>query len=257
MFENKNYELWNGDCLELIKDIPNESIDIIITSPPYNVNLGNNKYNKKSYNSYNDNLQHGDYIKWLCNIFELCYKKLKNSGRVCINIGNGKNGQITTTTDLIIGMKNIGYKVLAQIIWNKNNTSNRCAWGSYMSPSCPSFPTPFEYILIFYKGDKKLKTKGITDITKEEFITYANSLWTFTGEKKSAYNHPAPFPVELPTRCIKMLTYKKSIVLDPFMGSGSTGIACLNTNRKFIGIEIDKNYFNIAKNRIENEIKNN
>lgn len=144
---------------------------------------------------------------------------------------------------------------MTTIVWNKNNTSNRCAWGSYLSPSCPSFPRPFEYILVFSKSHKLLR-KGEPTITKDEWREYSNGLWTFApqnGQKR--IGHPAMFPVELPTRLIKMLTYKSDVVLDPFMGAGTTGIACVNTARRFIGIEIDEKYFNIAKKRVD-EVQN-
>ena len=239
-----------GDCLIRMKEIPQESIDIVITSPPYNVDLGNNKYNKCGYNSYRDNLPHSEYICWLLSVFEQVYKLLKPSGRVCINISNGKNGSITTVSDLIQGMKNIGYSVYSQILWDKGNTSNRCAFGTYLSPVCPSFPTQFEYILIFYKGSKKLLMTGDTDITKEEFIGFTNSLWRFPNVSKKI--HPAPFPVELPYRLLKLLSFVGATVLDPFMGSGTTGVACVDTKRNFIGIEIDKKYFMTAKDRIRN-----
>ena len=137
------------------------------------------------------------------------------------------------------------------IIWDKKQTSNRAAFGSFMSPSCPSYPTPFEYILIFSKNAYKLQHKGKTDLTKEEFVKYAYAIWEFAPEiNAKKIKHPAPFPIELPTRLIKMNTYPTDIVFDPFMGSGTTGVACKNLNRHFIGIELDEKYFNIAKDRI-------
>lgn len=124
--------------------------------------------------------------------------------------------------------------------------------GSYCSPSSPSFPSPFEYILIFCKDSTKLLNKGETDLTKEEFIKYAYGIWEFPPETKmKLYGHPAMFPEELPYRLIKMLSYKGATVLDLFMGAGTTGVVCKKLNRSFIGIELDKNYFNIAKERIE------
>ena len=246
--------LYCGDCIEELNRIEDNSINLVVTSPPYNVNLGNNKYNKDKYNSYDDNKEHKEYIEWLCSIFSLIHTKLVDGGRVCINIGDGKNGQVTTISDVIQFMKNdIGYIPIANIIWDKMNTSNRCAWGTYMSPKCPSYPMSFEHILIFAKNNKSLLTIGDTDITREEFISYASSMWRFPTEKKSTLGHPAPFPIELPYRCIKMNTYVGDVVLDPFMGSGTTGVACVQTNRDFVGIEIDRTYFDMASKRIESE----
>lgn len=243
-------KLINGDCLEVVKNIKN--INLVITSPPYNVDLGNNKYNKNHYSLYNDNKEHSEYILWLRDIFFNVHKVLNTGGRVCINIGDGKNGAVPTTSDVISFMcKDIGFLPMAHIIWNKKHTSARTAWGSWMSPSCPSFPTPFEHILVFAKNSRALKRKGETDLTKEEFVEFATSLWEFAPEKNAKIiGHPAPFPIELPYRLIKMLSYVGDVVLDPFMGSGTTGVACKNLNRKFIGIELDKKYFEIAKERI-------
>ena len=250
------FDVYNDDCMNILQlhnIIEDNSINCVITSPPYNVDLGNNKYNKNSYNEYNDNKEHKEYIAWLKDIFSIIYEKLVKGGRVCINIGNGKNGTIPVVSDVIQFMLDIGFGISAQIIWNKNQTSARTAWGSWLSPSCPSYPCPFEYILIFYKETKSLQnTEGVSDLTKGEFVTYANSLWTFAPEKdQKQIGHPAVFPKELPYRLIKMNTYINDIVLDPFMGSGTTGCVCKELNRSFIGIEIDKEYYNIALNRFK------
>lgn len=239
-----------GDCLEAIKTLNNNSIDCVITSPPYNVDLGNNKHKKDGYNTYKDNKAHTEYLSWLSDIFLGLKDKVVDGGRICINIGDGKNGSIPTHSDIIQFMTE-EYDFITTIIWNKSQIGSRTAWGSWLSPSCPSYPTPFEYILIFGKG-KTLQHKGETDLTKEEFISYANALWTFPPETKmKAIGHPAMFPIELPKRLIKMNTYIGDTVFDPFMGSGTTGVACKLLNRNFIGTELDEEYFKIAKDRIK------
>ncbi len=120
------------------------------------------------------------------------------------------------------------------------------------SPSCPSFPRSFEYICIFYKDTQKLSTKGQSDLTKEEFIEWSNGLWKFPGETSKIINHPAPFPIQLPYRLIKMLSWKDAKILDPFAGSGTTGVACKQLNRDFIGFEISSAYCDMANERILN-----
>lgn len=243
--------LYNDDCLQAIKAINNNTIDLVVTSPPYNVDLGNNKFKKEGYSLYKDNKEHQEYIQWLKKLFEMVYSKLKSGGRVAINIGDGKNGRVPTHSDIINFMCDIGYIPYSTIIWNKQQTANRAAWGSYCSPSSPSFPSPFEYILIFCKDSTKLLTKGETDLTKQEFIKYAYGIWEFPPETKmKLYGHPAMFPEELPYRLIKMLSYKETTILDPFMGTGTTGVVARNLGRNFIGIEIDKKYFEIAKRRL-------
>lgn len=257
MYKINKVELYNGDCLNIMKNLKSESIDLVVTSPPYNVDLGNNKYKKVGYSLYKDNKEHEEYILWLKNVFNECYRLLKSGGRICINIGDGKNGKVATHSDIIHFMtQELGYLLITQIIWNKNQVGNRCSWGSFQSPSNPSFPTPFEHILVFSKDQYALKNKGESDLSKEEFIDWSLSLWNFAPEtKQKQIGHPAMFPIELPTRCMKMFSYKNSTVLDPFMGAGTTGVACVQNNRNFIGIEIDKNYFDIAKERIGEENK--
>ena len=243
-----------GDCLEVMDRLIEEGVkvDAIITSPPYNVDLGNNKYNKTPYSLYKDNKEHWEYIAWLKDIFDKAKGVLVDGGRVAINIGDGKNGAIPTHSDIIQFMRDLGYIQMATIIWNKNQASPRTAWGSWLSPSSPSFPTPHEYILIFAKESKKLITKGETDLTEDEFKSWAYGIWKIKPETNmKKVGHPAVYPIELPTRLIKMLSWKDATILDPFMGSGTTGVACINTNREFIGIELDTGYFNIAKQRIE------
>lgn len=240
--------LIQGDCLEKMKET--NGVNLIVTSPPYNVDLGNNKYKKDGYSAYDDNLPYDEYLSFIRNVFALCYNVLAKDGRMAINVGDGKNGSITTHSDFIQIAKEIGFIPITTIIWNKNNTSNRCAWGSYLSAKAPSFPRGFEYILIFGKT-KAREQSGISTITKEEWKEYTNGLWTFAPENKQrAYGHPAMFPVELPKRLIKMLSYEGDLVLDPFMGIGTTGVACVELKRRFIGIELSEDYYNSAKERL-------
>jgi len=249
MFElNKIY---NEDCLVTLSNMPNMFLDLVVTSPPYNVDLGNNKYHKNPYDLYRDNKDHQEYIKWLEHIFNNIYIKLKKGGRVCINIGDGKNGAVPTSSDIIQFMKELNYIPITHIIWHKQTVGNRTSWGSWMSPSCPSFPTPFEHILVFAKDSKKLMEQGKTDLTKEEFIHWSLALWEFPPEnKQNKYGHNAMFPLELPIRCIKMFSWIDSIVYDPFCGAGTACVAAKLLNRIYIGSEISEKYCEIAKQRL-------
>ena len=246
--------LWHGDSYKLVNNLHDDCIDLGVTSPPYNVDLGNNKYNKNKYNSYDDNLPQEEYLANLKQLFADLYPKLKSGARVCINIGAKANGRIATHSDIIQFMNELGYLNVTQISWDKSQVGNRTSWGSFCSPSCPSFPTPFEYILVFAKDTLKLQEKGETDLTKEEFIDWSLALWRFAPETRmKKFGHPAMFPEELPKRLIKMFSWKGAKVLDPFMGLGTTGVVAKRLGRDFIGFELDKEYFEKAKERIENE----
>lgn len=240
--------IYQGDCRDLCKSLPNKSVDLVVTSPPYNVDLGENKYRDEGYNEYNDNKEHSQYISWLYDCFSKIDDCIKDGGRICINIGDGKNGRIPTHVDVVNLMRDLDYLPFTNIIWDKKSTSNRCAWGSWLSPSCPSFPRPFEYILVFAKGNRKLQTDGETDLEKQEFIDWSYGLWEFSGESRS--EHPAPFPEELPKRLIKMLSYTNATVLDPFAGSGTTLVAARNLGRDYIGFEIDSDYCSMTRTRL-------
>lgn len=244
-------KIYNEKCeYTLDNRIEECSLDLTITSPPYNIDLGNNKLNKNPYDLYNDNKDHQNYIKWLRNIFSKIYDKTKLGGRCIINIGDGKNGAVPTHSDIIQFMKELGWIPMSTIIWNKNQVGSRTAWGSFMSPSSPSFPTPFEYILVFAKGNKKLQWKGETDLEKQEFIDWAYGIWNIAPETRmKKIGHPAMFPIELPRRLMKMFSWKNSLVYDPFSGAGTTAIACKENNRKFIGSEISKDYYNLSIER--------
>lgn len=253
-YEDENTVLYLGDCSDIIPNIKNNLINLVITSPPYNVDLGNNKFRKQGYNLYRDNREHSEYIEWLSKIFTSLYGKLAFGARIAVNIGDGKNGKVPTHSDIIQSLKGT-YLPISVIIWNKSQTTNRTAWGSFMSPSSPSYPTPFEYILLFAKGSYKLGWSGRSDLTREEFIKWAYALWSFAPERNmKKFGHPAMFPEELPKRVIKMNSYIGDVVLDPFVGAGTSAVVAKRLGRKFIGIDIDPDYLEITVRRLK-EVK--
>lgn len=239
-------KLYNLKAEDLLETIPDNFLNLTITSPPYNVKLGSKEsHNGRKYDSYSDDMSYEDYIEWLRKIFHSIYIKTVDNGRVVINIGDGKNGAIPTSSDIIQFMKEIGFLPMTHIIWNKNQSNPRTAWGSWLSPKQPSFPTPFEHILVFAKNSLNLNRRGDTDLTKEEFIQNSLALWTFPGASRKKAQHPAPFPEELPYRCIKMFSYINDVVFDPFSGTGTTLRVANKLNRRFLGAEISKNYCDI------------
>ena len=246
-----NINLYNGDCLVVMQQLIEEGIkvDAIITSPPYNLNI--------EYNSYNDNISIKDYIKWCNKWIDHCINLLKDSGRICINmpfISNVNGGRHFIINDYMNILNSFNLIEMAFILWDKRHIISRTAWGSWLSPSCPYVSQPNECILVYAKGScKKEGNKNDIDISKEEFIKNTLGVWELQPE--SNRSHPAPFPLSLPTNLMKLFTYKNDLILDPFMGSGTTGVACKLYDRNFIGIEIDKKYFDMAKDRIDKTYK--
>lgn len=243
-FNEDSIEIYNTDIVKtnLIDD---RSIDLIVTSPPYNLDI--------NYGIHNDTMSYGDYLSFTREWLSKCYKLLKDDGRFCLNIplDKNKNGQQSVCADITTIAKQVGFKYHSTIIWNEQNISRRTAWGSWLSAAAPYVIAPVEVIVVLYKSSWK-KTSGSkkSDITKKEFMDWTNGVWTFMGESKKRIGHPAPFPVELPRRCIKLFSFVGDTVLDPFLGSGSTLLACLKNGRKGIGVEIDKNYCELAKKRL-------
>ena len=247
-FDNETLKIICNDILQ-VKTIPINSVDLIVTSPPYNLDI--------KYNSNNDKINYNQYLEFSHKWLSKCFNWLKDDGRLCLNIPLDKNkdGQQSVGADLTTIAKSIGYKYHSTIIWNEGNISRRTAWGSWLSASAPYVIAPVELIVILYKKDWKKQTKKDSDISREEFISWTNGLWTFQGQsKKGAGGHPAPFPIELPKRCVKLFSFVGDVVLDPFMGSGSTLIAASLNNRKSIGIDVDEDYCLMAKNRLFNDV---
>lgn len=246
-FYKNSVWIYNTDILKTTS-IKENSIDLIVTSPPYNVDI--------KYNSHNDTMSYDDYLSFTKEWLAKCFKLIKDDGRFCLNIPLDKNkgGQQSMCADITTLAKQVGFKYHSTVIWNEQNISRRTAWGSWLSASAPYVIAPVEVIVILYKRDWK-KTSGsqTSDINKKEFMEWTNGVWNFSGESKKRVGHPTPFPVELPRRCIKLFSFVGDTVLDPFLGSGSTLLACLQTERKGIGIEIDKKYCELAKKRLLTE----
>jgi len=249
--------LYNDDCLKVLPTLPNNSIDLIITSPPYD--------NIRDYN--NSSSWNFDTFK---NIANKLQKVLKDSGIIVwiVNDATINGSETGTSFKQALYFKEIGLNIHDTMIWEKETSpfqhNNR-------------YINVFEYMFILSKGkpkttnlikDRKNKYGGTkihgTQREKDGNVKplsrnglkineYGNRLnvWKINSEKANKTNHPAVFPLQLVLDHIKTWSNENDTVLDCFMGSGTTGIACKNLNRKFIGIEIDKSYFDIAKQRIE------
>ncbi|MDI6780227.1 MAG: site-specific DNA-methyltransferase [Bacteroidota bacterium] len=232
---------------EKMKELPDNCVHLMITSPPYNVSK-----------EYDDDLTLDEYLAILKNVFTETYRVLVNGGRACINVANlGRKPYIPLSDYISKIMIDIGFNMRGEIIWNKaSSASPSTAWGSWLSAANPILRDIHEYILIFSKGtySRESRNKDNT-ITKEQFLEWTKSIWTMNAESARKVGHPAPFPEELPNRLIQLYSFKGDVVLDPFMGSGTTGLAALKCERRFVGYDISEEYIKLANNRI-NAYKN-
>ena len=232
---------------EAMEELPDNSIHLMVTSPPYNVGK-----------EYDADLSEEEYRAMLCRVFEETFRVLVPGGRACINVANvGRRPYLPIHSWIIQEMQRIGYLMRGEIIWDKGaSAGSSCAWGSWRSPSNPVLRDVHEYILVFCKGRfSRAKVKGKTStIAREQFLDWTKSLWDFPAASAKKAGHPAPFPMELPYRLIQLYTYSDDIVLDPFMGSGTTALAAVESCRNWVGYETVKQYADESLNRINARI---
>ena len=227
---------------ENMAELPDDSVHLMVTSPPYNVGK-----------DYDEDLSFVEYRELLSRVFAETYRVLVPGGRACVNVANlGRKPYIPLNSLVYSVMDKIGFLMRGEIIWNKSaSAGSSCAWGSWCSPSNPVLRDIHEYILVFCKTDYSRKRKdGVATIARDDFLNSTKSVWEFPAESAKRVKHPAPFPVELPKRLIELYTYANEIVLDPFMGSGTTAIAAQNINRNWVGFETSQGYVKIANERL-------
>jgi len=228
---------------ERMSELPDNSVHLMVTSPPYNVGK-----------VYDKNLSMEEYRELLTKVFKETYRVLVPGGRACVNVANlGRKPYLPIHSYVIEDMQRLGFLMRGEVIWNKaSSASQSFAWGSWLSATNPTLRDIHEYILIFSKDGfarKKPEVRKPT-ITKEEFMEYTKSIWTFSAERASRIGHPAPFPIELPYRLIQLYTFEDEVILDPFVGSGTTCLAALKTKRRYVGYDNDQEYCWLAEKRI-------
>jgi len=240
------------DCLDRLfchsaedmAELPDNSVHLMVTSPPYNVGK-----------DYDDDLTLQEYLAFLERVWGEVYRLLVPGGRACINVANlGRRPYLPLHAWIATSMLQIGFLMRGEVIWNKaGSASPSTAWGSWKSATNPTLRDVHEYILVFSKGVYKRQNpfQRENTITNEQFLEYTKSVWTFAAEPASKVGHPAPFPLELPSRLIQLYSFKGDVVLDPFMGSGQTAIAALQASRHYIGYEISPEYVALARKRID------
>jgi site-specific DNA-methyltransferase (adenine-specific) len=271
MIENYINKVINGDCIEVMGEMPEGSVDLIVTSPPYGVNI--------AYDTHDDDMEINQYLEFTRNWMTEAYKVLKDDGRIAINIPyeinrQEKGGRIFLVSEVYQVMKQIGFKFFGIVDLEEDSPhrSKTTAWGSWMSPSSPYIYNPKECVILAYKKhhikkvkgqpqwkgvptqieqeDGTLKTKVVyQEEDKKEFMELVFGQWKYLNDSRPLTK--ATFSMDIPTKAIKILSYKNDIVLDPFNGSGTSCVAAETLDRRWIGIELSPNYTEISRQRIQ------
>jgi modification methylase len=234
-----------GHTSEQMPELPDNSIHLMVTSPPYNVGK-----------DYDEDLTLDEYRAFLRSVFSEVQRVLVPGGRMCINLANlGRRPYLPLHTFVIADLLSAGWLMRGEIIWNKAGSSTpSTAWGSWRSPQNPTLRDIHEYILVFSKDTyRRPKLDRQSTLGRDEFLEYTRSVWTFPSESARKIGHPAPFPVELPYRLIQLYTYAGENVLDPFIGSGQSALAALRSGRHYVGYDNNLKYISLALARIKEE----
>ena len=274
MIEDYVGKVINGDCIEVMAKMPESSVDLIVTSPPYGVGI--------AYDSFNDDIEFEQYKLFSASWLREAYRVLKDDGRIAMNIPyeinrQDKGGRILMVSELWQVMKSIGYKFygIVDLEEDSPHRSKTTAWGSWMSPSAPYIYNPKECVLLAYKKTHIKKIKGepewvgeVVDVEQEdgttkkktvyheehkkEFMELVYGQWDYFADTKQMTK--ATFSMDIPMKAIKILTYRNDIVLDPFTGSGTSICAAEIGGRRWIGIELSENYSKVARDRVQHFI---
>ena len=228
---------------EAMTEIPDSSIHLLVTSPPYNAGK-----------EYDRDLTLEEYRGMLRRVFQESHRVLATGGRACVNVANlGRKPYLPLHAYVIEDMLDLGFLMRGEIIWNKSvGAGPSTAWGSWRSAANPVLRDVHEYILVFSKGSLSRPTLGRrSTIDRQQFLEWTRSVWTFGPASARKVGHPAPFPEELPHRLIELYTYHGDVVLDPFCGSGTTCVAARRAGRSYVGYEIDPRYVRLAEARLK------
>ncbi|EME68142.1 m4C-methyltransferase [Paramagnetospirillum caucaseum] len=244
---NDNIKIHNCSCADM-SVILDGSVHLTVTSPPYNVGIS---YGQNS----NDNLPLAEYRAFAKKVFGEVFRVTADHGRVAINIGNSHSKPYVHLASIYADlMAEIGFDMKGEIIWNKVGAKTlNTAWGSWLSPSAPTLREHHEHVLIFSKGDwSRPELRGNRRMTKEEFKAATLSIWDIPAQRRTrkVASHPAPFPVELPRRLIKLLTGANDLILDPFTGTGTTALAAYELGNHFVGFELEPHWVQFAWQRL-------
>ena len=256
--------LWPGDARDMdgCGEVKDNSVALVVTSPPYFAGK-----------EYEQAVGHGhvpgsyiDYLKMLEDVFEQCARKLEPGGRIAVNVANlGRRPYRSLSADVIDILQNrLRLLLRGEVIWRKGRgAAGSFAWGSFQRPGNPVLRDVTERVVIASKGrfdraltaaerhQERLPSEGTAHV--DEFMEATTDVWEIPPASANRVGHPAPFPVELPKRLIELYTYRGDLILDPFMGAGTTAVAAVRTGRHYVGFDTDSSYLALAEQRIAEE----
>jgi site-specific DNA-methyltransferase (adenine-specific) len=267
MIENYINKVINGDTIDVMSEMPEGWVDLVVTSPPYNVGI--------KYDTHNDEIVMDEYWEWSEKWLTEAYRLLKDDGRMAINIPyevnvQARGGRVFFASEIYQVMKKVGFKFygIVDLEEDSPHRSKTTAWGSWMSPSAPYIYNPKECVILAYKKVHIKKVKGepqwkgepyltedgknkvaYAEQDKKEFMELVFGQWKYFADTRSLTK--ATFSMDIPEKAIKILSYKNDVVLDPFNGSGTSCVAAVVHDRRWVGIELSSNYCEIAKQRIQ------
>ena len=267
MIENYINKVINGDTVDVMSEMPEGWVDLVVTSPPYNVGI--------KYDEHNDEIVMDEYWEWSEKWLTEVYRLLKDDGRIAINIPyevnvQARGGRVFFASEIYQVMKKVGFKFygIVDLEEDSPHRSKTTAWGSWMSPSSPYIYNPKECVILAYKkvhikkvkgepqwkGEPYLTEEGKNKVAyaeqdKKEFMELVFGQWKYFADTRTLTK--ATFSMDIPEKAIKILSYRNDVVLDPFNGSGTSCVAAVVHDRRWVGIELSSNYCEIAKQRIQ------
>ena len=250
-----------GDARRMV-EVPSNSVALVVTSPPY---FAGKEYEEDMGKGHVP-ASYQAYLHGLEEVFAECVRTLEPGGRLAVNVANlGRRPYRSLSGDVIRIFERLGLLLRGEVVWVKaRGASGSTAWGTFQRPTNPVLRDLSERIVLASKGrfDRAVSMREraeqdrphVSDIWRDEFMEATTDIWEIPSESATRVNHPAPFPVELPRRLIELFTYRGDLVLDPFMGSGSTAVAAVQSGRHYVGYEIDPEYHARAVERVEAEV---